>query len=402
VAPLRGTKITRVSADTVLMRCATATARGHPAVTATHAKTLEIAREGEIGPQASCVVAVAAQVDEAAVAIMRGRVELTIQAGNASDAVRGRLNPAFRPGDPLIVRRAPAVTRDALVVDADRAASDLDRALVAELQGPDAVVTLIFRELDRCVGGVLVVDPGDVWRTADDRGEVGPTDDDKLDGVDLSFASPLDAGAVAMIEQALDRGGRVGLRAQLHSDPGAAAAVASAHDARHTVLPAPGLPPLAGALAAAGVSIASLSIVDGRARAVRLKPGTCRLALNVRGDRLAAWLLGADRALIALDPGTPREEYRPWRPGSALEVPGGRARTALVVAAADADAGATDPAIAMLVEALLDGGASPRDAVQALRRRAGLSRRAAYEAVFGSARSPQTTRVSRPDPRTRR
>jgi len=383
------------------MRRATGTARGHLAVTATHAKTLEVVRESEIGPRASCVVAVAARIDEAAVAHLRGRVELTIQAGSRSDTIRGRVNPAFCPGDPLVIRRASAITRDALLVDAERGAGELDRGLVAELKRPDTAVKLTFRELAERGGGVLVVDPGEVWGRAAGVNE--------LHAADLSLCSPLDRDAVAVIEQALDRGHRVGLCAQLHSDADAVAVVARAHDTGHTVLPAPGLPPLASSLAAAGVSIAGLSIVDGRARAGRLKAGTCRVALNVRGDRVAAWFLGADRGLVALDLGTPREEYRPWRAGSPFELPGGRTRTALVVAAADPDHGALDPAIAMLVRTLLDRGVSPRDAVQALQRTAGLTRRAAYEAVLDHDRGvldrdrrPQATSVSRPDPRTRR
>ena len=344
---------------------------GHHAISATHAKSLEVVREREIGPRASCIVGVAAAVDEYALAMLRGRVELTIQAGGQTDTVRGRVNPAFRPGDPLIVRRAPAIARDAVIVDADRAASDLDRGLVDELRRPDAAVALTFRETAEPVTGVLVVDPGELWRRSDEEA---------IDA-DLSFRSPLDREATALIGGALGRGSRVALWAKLHSDPQTPAVVALAHDAGHAVLPAPGLSPIAGALAVAGLPIGRLAIVDGRARAGHLQAGTCRAALSVRGDRVAAWLLGADRGLVALDVGTQREEYRPWRAGEGVEVPGGRARTAVVVAAAAGPAQQLDPATAVLIEALIERGASARDVVRALQRGAGLSRRAAYELV---------------------
>lgn len=349
--------------------------------------------------------------------MLRGRVELTIQAGDKSDTVRGRVNPAFRPGDPLIVRRAAAIARGAVIIDADRGASDLDRALVNELRRPDAAVALTFRETAEPVSGVLVVDPGEVWRRSpDDRipavdpGCCSPPDCEADCGswpldldADLSCCSPLNQDAAALIDETLARGSRVALRAQLHCDPQAPAVVARAHDDGHAVLPACGLAPLAAALAVAGVPIGRLLIADGRARTGRLPAGTCRAALNVRGDRVAGWLLGADRGLVALEVATPREEYRPWRAGENIEVPGGRARTAIVVAAcSDRPAQQLDPAIAALIDELLARGASSRDVVQALQRQAGLSRRAAYELVLAVDRRPHTTSVSRPEPRTSR
>jgi len=381
-----------VQVPPVQTRRATGTAAGHDAISARHAKTLEIVREHEIGPRASCVVGVGAAVDEQALATLRGRVALTIEAGGKRDTVHGLINPAFRPGDPLIVRLAGAIARDAVIVDADRAASDLDRGLVDQLRRREATVTLTFTETAGPVPGVLVVDPGELW---------GGTAEDALDA-DLSCSSPLDREAATMIDGALRRGSRVGLRARLHSDPEAVASVARAHDAGHTVLPVRGLAPVAAALAVAGVPIERLALADGRGKAGRLAPGTTRTAVGVRGDRAAGWLLGADRGLIALDVGTQREQYRPWRAGAGVEVPGGRARTAIVVAAAGPRCRQLDPAVAVLVEALLARGASPRDAVQALQRGAGLSRREAYELVLGADRRPQATSVSRPEPRTSR
>jgi hypothetical protein len=206
--------------------------------------------------------------------------------------VRGRLNPAFRPGDPLIVRRAPAVTRDALVIDADVAAADLPRSLVAELAREGARIAVWIQELvDEPAPAVLVVDivPG--------------------------------TGRSGAVTAALRE---------------ARAAIAAAHEAGHTVLPHPDLPPSDAVLAVAGIAAAGATEIDARTqrpRDVEWDAIDCALVSNVPADRLDKWLrraerAGASRGVIGLDVGTPREQFIPWKPGEQIDIPGARGRTA--------------------------------------------------------------------------
>ena len=256
------------------MAAVTGTAAGHPNIRATHAKTLELTRDTEITERATCVVAVAAALDEEALARLHGRVALTLSVGAESVSVRGRLNPAFQPGDPLVVRRAPDVTRNALLVDADTAAADLPRPFVAELANTAAPITIAVEELgDEPAPGVLVV-------------------------------SPAAAGAPEAAAQSLERGGRVTV------GPDAREVIAAAHDAGHTVLPSAGL--------ALGEAIRALA------------PGAVEVVERVPAERVAKLLRrsGAERAVIALDHGTPREQYLPWRAGETPSIPGARGRTA--------------------------------------------------------------------------
>lgn len=372
----------------------TARAFGHAAIQARHGKTLELTRDREIGPRATCVVAVGADLDEHAAAALRGRVQLTIAAGGRCATVTGRLNPAFRPGDPLVVRRDPAVTRDALVVDADGAAADLDRALVVELSRPGADVTLDLDEVCGAVPGVLVVDPGALWRV-----QVPAVDGEP----DLRVAAPVDGRACEEALDALDRGGHVRLQAAPHGDPAAMALVAAAHDRGHTVLPTPGLSPVVASLSLVGATSARLVIATGQGRPQPVAPGVCRVVTGVAGDRVGRWLEGADRGLVSLDPGTAREQHLPWRRGAALQIPGGRGRTAIVAAVwSPGPVAALEPVVAVLAEELLRVGASVREVAHAVRRAAGIPHRAAYEAVLDLARSAEIDSVARPDPRTRR
>ena len=108
--------------------------RGHAAITASHAKTVELVIEPEIGARATCVAAVGARVESGDLLDLRGWIDLTIEADGVSDVVRAHANPAFVAGHRLVVRREPAPVRDALLVEADRGAADLDPGLVAALK----------------------------------------------------------------------------------------------------------------------------------------------------------------------------------------------------------------------------------------------------------------------------
>lgn len=335
----------------------TGTAAGHPNVRATHRKTLELAREAEIGPRATCVVGVAARIDEEGLAALHGRVELTLAVGGLEERVRGRLNPAFRPGDPLVVRTAPAVTRDAFVIDADRGASALARSFAAALADPAARLAVRVESLaDQAAPGVLVAHPDDLSSGLKDR--IGT----KVRTLDVA--------------EALARGERI----EIAADEEGRRAIRAAHDAGHTVIPAPDLP-LSAAVRAVGA----------------LTPGT-EVTTDAPAERLERLLkaTGATRGAVVLDPGTPREQYLPWRRDRSLAIPGARGRRA---AFAVEDGEAARARAVAAAGALAAAGASTRDLAKALQQE-GLPRRAAYELALDL--TAETSSVSRPEPRTSR
>jgi hypothetical protein len=356
----------------------TGAASGHPSIRATHRKTLELAREDEISERATCVVGVGARLDEAALADLHGFVRLTLSVGGRSETVGGRLNPAFRPGDPLVVRRATAVTRDALVIGADRAACDLARSFVASLADATARIAVTVEPAAGAVApGVLVVQPSP-------PGGVGRIDSAIRGQNDPRSGEPGVEG-VEGVAEALAAGRRVVLEADLGGDPTAREAIQAAHDAGHTVLPAAGLP------------------VAEAVRAIGGSPPDAEVVEDVPAESLARRLRGAERAAIVLDPGTPREEYVGWRAGRPLEIPGARGRrAAYAVVRGEAAAGGEAAGAASLARArsLAAGGASTRDVARALREDARLPRRRAYELALEL--TADTSSVSRPEPRTSR
>jgi hypothetical protein len=338
-------------------------------VRATHAKSLEFVRERDIGERATCVVAVDVDFDEPSLESLSGWVELEIHAAGALDTVRARMNPAFACGDPLVVRRSANVTRDALLIEADKAASDLDRELVHALSRDGAAVAITLREVEGDAPGTLIVRPGEPWAVSRNR-ETTPD-----------------------VLATLAGGGRAELDAD---DALAAETVAAAADAGHVVLPARGLAPVAAAVAMSGVAAARTIVLPygpPAAGATELSAGTCVVARGSAGA-LARWLGGsadvpAARGVLGLDTGSPREQWLQWRPRRPLDIPGGAGRAALAaIGVAAHEHVDLPPAVAALARELLARGASTRDVAALLERHTDLGRNDAYNAALRLSPSP--------------
>jgi uncharacterized protein len=352
--------------------------RGHAAITASHAKTVELVAEPEIGPRATCVAAVDSRVESGDLLGLRGWIDLTIEAGGMADVVRGHANPAFSPGDRLVVRRAPAPVRDALLVEADRGAADLDRRLVAALAHPGATVTVTLSPAqdERGGRGALIVSPGAPWS--------GPAAAPSRP-VEMSLRSPLSPEDVEAVTRALDDAAHISLDANLAADPAAVALVQAAWNEGHHVLPADGLGPLASALAVAGVGLSSVSVgsVEPEATCVVLTVPSGDVAKAIRAIEQA--MPGA-RGVVVLDAAKGTMHITSWQAPAGSTVPWRRGREAIVVAGrspgASEAASALPRPVAVLAAELLARGASTREVSEALQRATGMSRKAAYAAAL--------------------
>ena len=151
-------------------------ATGHPNIRATHAKTLEVTAEPTITARATCVVGVAAALDPVALGLLRGPVRITVAAGGRSASGDAVVHPSHEVSDRIVVRRSASGDADTLAVGSTLVAADLDRALVAALARPGAVVTLTVAERGPRRPLVLLGTPaaapptgrlGLLWRHAD-------------------------------------------------------------------------------------------------------------------------------------------------------------------------------------------------------------------------------------------
>jgi hypothetical protein len=255
------------------------------------------------------------------------------------------------------------VTRDALLIEADKGASDLDRELVDALSRDGTAVTITLREVDGDAPGTLVVRPGEPWAVGRRRDTTPDVLTTLADGgraeIDVD-----DARAVELVAAAADRG--------------------------HVVLPARELAPVAAAVAVSGVASArTIVLPDGppAAGTTELSAGTCVVARGSVGA-VERWLTGFDevpaaRGAVGVDVGSRREQWVQWRPGRSLDLRGGTGRAALAAIGVAAHEHADlPPVVAALAQELLGRGASTRDVAAVLERHTDLARNDAYEAVL--------------------
>lgn len=133
-------------------------ARGHRHVTATHAKTLELATDDDIGPDASCVIAVGARAEWEELGRRSGLAAITIDAAGCRQDVVARLSPFWSRGHGLVVRKSDFRGEDTLAIEADTAAADLDPELRAALRDPATAVEVSIRVVEPPPDTVLFTD----------------------------------------------------------------------------------------------------------------------------------------------------------------------------------------------------------------------------------------------------
>ncbi|PSQ44652.1 DUF371 domain-containing protein [Halobacteriales archaeon SW_5_68_122] len=118
-------------------------ASGHENVTAEHGSTFEVTSDDWLTPAGDCILAVEADAvpadfDESFVAACRSpeaTITATLRTGGREQTVEGRGHPdlTFDDDRSLVARTSTYVDDRTVMVDADAAAADLDRELVAAL-----------------------------------------------------------------------------------------------------------------------------------------------------------------------------------------------------------------------------------------------------------------------------
>jgi 16S rRNA (cytidine1402-2'-O)-methyltransferase len=131
------------------MRTVSFTCRGHPAITATHSKTLEFTRDDEITARATCVLGVSSEHRDDQLLPLRGELEVTLECADASDAFTVTATPFFLGDDSLVFRRGAGLRDRTAGYDASKGAAEIDRALVAAVARRDAELRVTMRETGR-------------------------------------------------------------------------------------------------------------------------------------------------------------------------------------------------------------------------------------------------------------
>ncbi|MCI0687139.1 MAG: DUF371 domain-containing protein [Sporichthyaceae bacterium] len=158
------------------LRRAVIRARGHPLIRASHDKTLELTTEQVMTARATCVVGVRAELDLVALALLRGRVRLTLSAAGHQVTGTATINPEQAIAGRVVLRRSDQTDPDTLAVRSSLTARELSPELIAALAGGDSTVTLTVEEVVPRQALVLLGPPrpGEatgrrslLWRAAD-------------------------------------------------------------------------------------------------------------------------------------------------------------------------------------------------------------------------------------------
>jgi hypothetical protein len=342
--------------------------RGHPAIRATHTKTLELTPDAEVTERATCVVAVHLDRQRRALA---GDVQLTLRAGTESFTFAARANSAWDPNGTAVIRRSPLRLPGTFATHASAAAADLPRTLVAAAADPRTTVELDVEPLPGRPCAVLFA--MDATRPVDARLEA------ELAAADLVVAE--DDDAANAIGERVSRGpvelrGRV-LVLATRDLPGASIAAQLAGVDVETV----GLPPL---LAAAAASPSRTPLVvaapDADLRTVlRDAPVAARVALSLPAEQLDAVLRMAADARGSAHGVLVQPHAQPVRIDVATAPAHG---TVYLCFDADTGEAALGPRIRAAIEALVSDGVATKTAAAALAALTGWERRRAYAAVL--------------------
>ncbi len=252
---------------------------GHPNLTATHNKTLELTRDADISRRATCVLGVGSRHDDRALLGLRGEVEVVLECGGTRDTFTATMSPFFLGDRSLVFRRGEGLRGRTAAYGATKTAADIDRDLVAALDSPARELRVTMRSLrPEAAPGVLFIVSLPIGNDAD----LGRRSVDVLERVDLVLAEDTrrvralaqrngftvarsasyhehnEAERVDRVIEQLRRGARVALVSDagtpLCSDPGYVV-VSRAVEAGIAVTPVPGPSAVLAVVAASGLPV---------------------------------------------------------------------------------------------------------------------------------------------------
>ncbi|OYT33907.1 hypothetical protein B6U96_14355 [Archaeoglobales archaeon ex4484_92] len=131
-------------------------AKGHENITATHKTTLEITKDKELTPRGNCIIGVCSNVglkeipDRAKELLKKGvkaDVKIFLPDYNLYDELYGFGDPALTFEDPsdIVIRKSKYVCSRTFLVQANKAACDINREMVELLKDEKTELVLIVK-----------------------------------------------------------------------------------------------------------------------------------------------------------------------------------------------------------------------------------------------------------------
>ncbi len=131
----------------------TVKAKGHANVQSTHKTTLEFTKEGTLGKNGDCIIAVSADKacadfsEEFKDALKKGAgLRIEISAGEEEDTLYAKGSKGLLLDDKkeTVIRKSDFISGRTLAVNADKSASDLKKSLVEKLKNPAQEVKIVL------------------------------------------------------------------------------------------------------------------------------------------------------------------------------------------------------------------------------------------------------------------
>ncbi|MAF89109.1 MAG: DUF371 domain-containing protein [archaeon] len=131
-------------------------ASGHTNVLGTHPTTIEITKEAELTPRGNCIIAVRADKacsdlpDEIKKELLGGeKFKVTLQAGELIEEIIGEGSPDlfFIHRKDIVLRKSEFIDDRTLLVNCDKACSDLNREFIEELKKPETKLYFTLEKL---------------------------------------------------------------------------------------------------------------------------------------------------------------------------------------------------------------------------------------------------------------
>ena len=110
--------------------------KGHRNVTSHHKSTFEITKDAEIGPTADCIVGVDMDKTMLDFASSNTKITVELKTENGHDEITGFGHEGLTLTHPtdIVIRKSDYVCSRTLMINADKAAKDLDGALIDDLK----------------------------------------------------------------------------------------------------------------------------------------------------------------------------------------------------------------------------------------------------------------------------
>jgi len=131
----------------------TVKAKGHANVQSTHKTTLEFTKEGTLGKNGDCIIAVAADkactdfCEEFKDALKKGAgLKIEIEAGGEKDTLYAKGSKGLLLDDDkeTVIRKSDFISGRTLAVNADKASADLKKSLVEKLKKPGQEIRIVL------------------------------------------------------------------------------------------------------------------------------------------------------------------------------------------------------------------------------------------------------------------